>query len=116
MPFNIRRGLPEMAAFWRDFSSRKSQGKLDKDEEKFFKKLVKTLGYLAENPRHNSLASHAIDDLTRKYRIKIFQSCLENKTAELNAGRANRGSRFPILPCKTTRRPPGEFSGRSGKC
>jgi hypothetical protein len=85
MPFNIRRGLPEMAAFWRDFSSRKSQGKLDKDEEKFFKKLVKTLGYLAENPRHNSLASHEIDDLTRKYGIKIFQSCLENNTP--SAGR-----------------------------
>jgi hypothetical protein len=85
MGFNIRMGLPEMEALWNDFSNRKQQGKLDKDEEKFFKKLVKSLGYLAENPRHNSLASHEIDDLTRKYGFKIFQSYLENNTP--SAGR-----------------------------
>jgi hypothetical protein len=85
MAFNIRMGLPEMEALWNDLSTRKQQGKLDRDEEKFFKKLVKSLGYLAENPRHNSLASHEIDDLTRKYGFKIFQSYLENNTP--SAGR-----------------------------
>src|ERR1700733_13185363 len=80
MAFNIRMGLPEMEALWRDLSTRKQQGTLDKEEEKFFKKLVKTLGYLSENPRHNSLASHEIDVLTAKYGIKIFQSYLENNT------------------------------------
>ena len=80
MAFNIRMGMPEMEAVWNDLATRKQQGKLDKDEEKFFKKLVKTLGYLLENPRHNSLASHEIDDLTRKYGLKIFQSYLENRT------------------------------------
>jgi hypothetical protein len=85
MAFNIRMGLPEMEVLWNDLSARKQQGKLDKDEEKFFKKLVKSLGYLAENPRHNSLASHEIDDLTRKYGFKIFQSYLENNTP--SAGR-----------------------------
>src|ERR1700685_2017349 len=80
MAFNIRMGLPEMEAVWNDLSTRKRQWQLDKDEEKFFKKLVKSLGYLAENPRHNSLASHEIDDLTRKYGFKIFQSYLENNT------------------------------------
>ena len=80
MPFNIGMGLPEMAAFWNDLSTRKQQGQLDRDEEKFFKKFVKALGYLSQNPRHNSLASHEIDDLTRKYGFKIFQSYLENNT------------------------------------
>ena len=80
MAFNLRMGLPEMAAFWDDLSTRKQQGKLGRDEERFFKKLVKTLGYLAENPRHNSLASHEIDALTAKYGLKIFQSYLENNT------------------------------------
>ena len=80
MAFNIRMGLPEMEAFWNDISSRKLQGKLARDEERYFKKLVKTLSYLSENPRHNSLASHEIDDLTRKYGFKIFQSYLENNT------------------------------------
>ena len=80
MPFKIRMGLPEMEAFWADLTNRRQRGKLDKEEEKFLKKLLKTLGYLAENPRHNSLASHEIDDWTRKYGFKVFQSYLENNT------------------------------------
>ena len=73
-------GLPEMEALWKDLSARKLQGTLDKDEDRFFKRLVKGLGYLQQNPRHNSLASHEIDDLTRKYGFKVFQSYLENAT------------------------------------
>lgn len=80
MAFVIRMGQPEMESLWLELTTRKQHGKLDKDEEKFFKKLVKALGYLQENPRHNSLASHEIDDLTRKYGLKIFQSYLENNT------------------------------------
>src|SRR5712692_4484907 len=80
MPFRIRMGVPEMEALWNDLSARKQDGKLDKNEEKFFKQLVKALGYLSANPRHNSLASHQIEDLTRKHGIKIFQSYLENRT------------------------------------
>jgi hypothetical protein len=37
MPFNIRMGVPDMAALWSDLSNRKLQGKLDRNEEKFFK-------------------------------------------------------------------------------
>lgn len=80
MAFRIRMGQPEMEELWVDLSTRKHQGTLDKDEQKFFKKLVKALGYLAADPRHNSLASHEITDLSRKYGIKIFQSYLENNT------------------------------------
>lgn len=80
MAFNIRMGLPEMEAVWRDLSTRSLRDQLGKDEKKFFKKLVKVLGYLRENPRHNSLASHEIDDLTRRHGFKIFQSYLENNT------------------------------------
>ena len=80
MAFLIRMGQPEMESLWLDLITRKQQGKLDRDEERFFKKLVKALGYLQENPRHNSLASNEIDDLTRKYGLKIFQSYLENNT------------------------------------
>ena len=69
-----------MEAFWKDLATRKQEGQLGVDEEKFFRKVVKALGYLRENPRHNSLASHEIGDLSRKHGIKIFQSYLENKT------------------------------------
>jgi len=78
--FRIRMGVPEMEAYWNDLSIRKLASKLDKDEEKFFKKLVKTLRFLGQNPRHPGLESHEIDDLTRKHGIKIFQSYLENNT------------------------------------
>jgi hypothetical protein len=85
MPFNIRMGLPEMAAVWADLSTRSQARKLSTDEEKYFKKLVKALGYLSNNPRHNSLASHEIAALTQKYGFKVFQSYLENGTP--SAGR-----------------------------
>src|SRR5437867_11858072 len=80
MAFKIRMGVREMEALWNDLATRKRDGKLDRHEEKFFKKLVKALGFLSANPRHNSLGSHEIEDLTRKHGIKIFQSYLENKT------------------------------------
>ena len=69
-----------MAAAWDNLSTRKLEGKLDKNEEKFFKKFVKVLGFLQANPRHNSLQTHEIDDLTNKYGFKVFQSYLENNT------------------------------------
>ena len=80
MAFRIRMGVPEMSAYWDDLSARKRQGTLAGNEEKLFKKLVKALGFLSQNPRHPGLASHEIDDLTRKYGIKVFQSYLENQT------------------------------------
>jgi len=80
MAFNIRMGVPGMEAKWNDLVDRARRDQLDKEEQKFYRKLVKALRYLSENPRYNSLASHEIDDLTRKYGIKIFQSYLESKT------------------------------------
>lgn len=50
MAFKIRVGVPEMEAFWNDLSTRKQNGQLHKNEEKFFRKLVKALGYLSANP------------------------------------------------------------------
>ena len=79
MAFKIRMGVPEMEALWNDLSTRKQDGKLHKNEERFFKNWVKALRYLLANPRHNSLASHEIEDLTRRHGFKIFQSYLKNK-------------------------------------
>jgi hypothetical protein len=80
MPFNIRMGVPEMAAIWSDLSTRKLQEKLDRNEQKFFKKLVKTLGYLGDNPRHPGLQTHEISTLTDRYGFKVFEAYLENNT------------------------------------
>jgi hypothetical protein len=73
-------GVPDMAAVWSDLSTRKLQGKLDRNEDKFFKKLVKVLGFLGDNPRHHSLQTHEIDALTHKYGFKVFEAYLKNKT------------------------------------
>ena len=60
MAFNIRMGLPEMEAFWNDLSTRRQQGKLDKEGEKFLKKLVsyfarfqKITGICCSGSRHS---------------------------------------------------------------
>lgn len=78
MPFNIRMGVPEMEEFWNDLTSQKDKNFLDKNEEILLKKLAKTLNYLSQNPRHNSLSSHEIEPLSKKYGIKVWQSYLEN--------------------------------------
>jgi len=69
-----------MEATWNDLVDRARRDQLDKEEQKFYRKVVKALGYLRENPRHNSLASHEIDALSRKCGFRVFQSYLENKT------------------------------------
>ena len=78
MRFNIRMGVPGMVGIWSDLSTRKLRGRLDGNEEKFFKKLVKVLGFLSDNPRHPSLQTHEIQALTNKYGFKIFEAYLEN--------------------------------------
>jgi hypothetical protein len=80
MAFNIRMGVPGMEAKWNDLVDRARRDQLDKEEQKVYRKLVKALRYLRENPRHNSLASHEIDALSRKCGFRVFQSYLENKT------------------------------------
>jgi hypothetical protein len=79
MPFNIRMGLPGMEAAWNDLVARARRGKLDREETTSYRKLTKALAYLRENPRHNSLASHEIDALSRKCGFRVFQSYLENR-------------------------------------
>lgn len=78
MPFNIRMGVPTMAVVWSDLSGRKLQGRLNRNEDRFFKKFVKALSFLSENPRHNSLQTHEISALSNKYGFKVFEAYLEN--------------------------------------
>ena len=70
---------------WNDISRRSDANQLNAEEKRYFKKLVKTLGYLSANPRHPGLESHEIVDLSRRYGLRVWQSYLENKTP--SAGR-----------------------------
>ena len=83
--FTIRFGVPEMKVFWDDILQRKKTDQLSKDEEKLFTLLGKTLKFLRSNPKHPGLNSHEIEVLSNRYRIKVFQSYLENRTP--SAGR-----------------------------
>ena len=80
MQFEILMGVPEMEQFWNDLVGKKRAGQLNKSEEKLFKKLHKALSLLSANPRHNSLKSHDIELLSRRYGIKVWQSYMENNT------------------------------------
>jgi hypothetical protein len=80
LQFEILMGVPEMEHFWNDLVSKKRSGQLNKTEEKLFKKLHKALSFLSSNPKHNSLNSHDIESLSRRYDMKVWQSYLENNT------------------------------------
>ena len=80
MQFEIRLGVPEMLAFWNDLSSKVDKGLANKKEVLLHSKLVKAFKFLQANPRHPSLDSHEISQLTSRYGIKVFESYLENHT------------------------------------
>lgn len=72
--FDILMGIPEMKTLWDDLTRRKKEGSLSGDEQELFKKLGKSIRFLAADPRHRGLQTHEIDDLTRRYGQKVFQS------------------------------------------
>jgi hypothetical protein len=73
-------GVPEMEAYWRGLTERYAHGKLSKVEAKDFKKLIKALRFLENDPRHPGLESHEIVPLSRRCKQRVWQSCLESKT------------------------------------
>lgn len=79
MSFTIHMGVPEMRALWDDLLVRGQGGKLSREERIFFNKWSKSLALLSANPRHPGLRSHEIDDLSRKFGVKVWQSYLENR-------------------------------------
>lgn len=86
MRYRIEFGVPDFREFYFDFLSRAKAATLSKDEIKLFKKLSKAISFLENNPAHNSLNSHEIDELSARYSkhagrvIKVWQSYLENNT------------------------------------
>jgi hypothetical protein len=79
MQFEILLGEPDVAEYWSKLDRLYDSGKLSGKEKTHFHKIVKAFRLLASNPRSNSLATHEIQKLTKKYHYKVFQSYLENK-------------------------------------
>ena len=74
-------GEPEILALWNGLIGKARSQSLDRYEKRFFEKWSKSLDLLSENPVHPGLQSHEIEDLSRKYGVKVWQSYLENRTS-----------------------------------
>ena len=82
MAYEIRMGIPEMDALWRDLQQKHREGTGSKKEERLYKKWGNALKKLSDNPMYPSLNSHEIDTLSRRYEMKVWQSYLENKKSD----------------------------------
>jgi hypothetical protein len=78
MEFEIHLGIPEVKAFWDSLEVKKKAGSLSEEEETLRKKWGKAMAHLQMDPFYPGLRSHEIDDLSRRYGVKVFQSYLEN--------------------------------------
>ena len=76
--FNIRMGIPEMAAFWESLTKKVIAGAATKKELLRYKIIGKALYLLSSDPRHPRLHSHEISALTARYGMKVWESYLEN--------------------------------------
>ena len=69
-----------MRLLWDDLHRRKAAESLNEDEDEFFRKWVKAMNFLAQNPRHPSLNTHEIEELSKKFGEKVFEAYLETNT------------------------------------
>lgn len=73
-------GVPEMRDLWKRLQDGATAGTLDREERELAKKFAKAVRHLGVDPKHPGLSSHEIDDLTKRYKRKVFESYLENNT------------------------------------
>ena len=85
MYFNIRMGVPEMEDLWNNLCKKSKEGTLKGNDKKLFKKLTKALIFLQNDPKYPGLRTHEINQLSKRYGFKVWQSYLENNTP--SAGR-----------------------------
>lgn len=69
-----------MQKLWGDLQSGATAETLTAHERQLAKKLAKAVKHLSDNPFHPGLQSHEIDDLTKRYGRRVFESYLENNT------------------------------------
>lgn len=73
-------GIPEMDEFWNSLCSKVKSGTANKNELKLYNKLGKTFRQIAIDPFYPSLQTHEIDELSKRYGKRVWQSYLENNT------------------------------------
>jgi len=91
MKYKIRLGIPDFESYFNNLVDLAQKKKINKDDARLLKQILKVMGFLSENPKHNSLNSHEIKELSERYsklfgrKCKVWQSYLENNTP--SAGR-----------------------------
>jgi hypothetical protein len=73
-------GVPGMRDLWNRLQADAIAGTLTGDDRALAKKFAKAVKHLTVNPFHPGLQSHEIDDLSKRYGQKVFESYLENNT------------------------------------
>lgn len=81
MEYNIRMGKPEVDAYWQRLRKENQEHTLSKEEKRIYDRWEKALKLLKSNPRHRSLKSHEIEELSKRYGMKVWQSYLENNVS-----------------------------------
>lgn len=81
MNFAIRMGIPEMLGLWNILKQKRDDGKISKSELALYKKWGKAMKLLSQDPFYPGLHTHEIEELSKRYRQKVWQSYLENKTS-----------------------------------
>lgn len=80
MEFDIRLGVPEMLNLWNHLNDIFQKNTASKNEVLLLEKLKKCFKLLKSNPKHPSLHSHEISQLSKRYGCKVYESYLENNT------------------------------------
>jgi hypothetical protein len=78
--FKILLGVPEFEGIWNNLVKKYKTNSLSSQERKLFNMLGKTMKLLSQNPKHNSLCSHEIYELSIEFECRIFESYMQNKT------------------------------------
>ena len=78
--YSIRYGYPTVDKIMTYLENRYKTNQLSEGEKKLLQRYVKCFNFLRSNPRHNSLKTHEINTLSKKFGIKIFESYLANNS------------------------------------
>ncbi len=82
MSFKIKMGIPEVLNYWNALQNQYKNGTISKKDEIIYKKWGNALKKLSENPNYPSLNTHEITQLSKRYKLKVWQSYLENNTSK----------------------------------
>ena len=75
----IRYGIPEIIEYFQSMRKALIDGTISKNEAILYKKVLKTAKLLESNPKHPSLNTHEIQELSSKMGFKIFEAYIENR-------------------------------------